>query len=71
MGHGVNPRQSGSCSNLGATLAHELGHLLYLPHDERGGLLMQWKGKGTKIPKGTEMLARENYKKYLEQYLEQ
>ena len=73
MGHIMNPKYKKDnlfCKVQGTILAHELGHMLYLEHDPQKHFLMGEYG-GIKIPEKTIIEARENYKKHLEEYLEQ
>ena len=70
MGHIINPKQRPRkyCKIQGIIMAHELGHMLYLNHIWKSGHLMGKYG-GTRLPEETVIEARENYKKYLKNYL--
>ena len=59
-----------SLGGLAWALAHELGHILYLEHVAQKHFLMGMYG-GVKITEKTIIEARENYKNYLKEYLEQ
>ena len=71
VGHIMNPRYRSEnlvCKVQGSVLAHELGHMLYLKHDFQNQFLMGKYG-GAKIPEKTIIEAKENYTKYLKEYL--
>jgi len=71
MGHIMDPsfKPYKFCRIQGIVMAHELGHMLYLGHIVQTAHLMSTLAGETKIPPETVIEVRENYKKYLENYL--